>query len=422
MKVTRDVVRKVVRFASGEALARLLSVAVMIFLGHKYGVTVIGVYALAVGVSYYTVPLIDFGLRHIGARLLAQYPEHGPEIVRRIQRRRLLMAGLLIPILAVYSLFARLPLELRAFVFVFAITSALYAASLDWAAWGKEHLQWIGGVRALIPLSILLAVVISGAPGDQVLWWAAAGNLAGYILQAVVFRTWWAKQARVTSGPASQLPVVITNSLVWRRTAVMGVAWCAQIAFNSIDTLMLGVLSSPEQVGLYASAYRILTQVLITYYLIVLSVFPMLSRVDPAKRTAVLRARFLLLIFGIGSVIAVVVSVFRRELLEIIFGRSFLPAAPLVLILAWAIPLDFLTSYLNNAYIAWGMERKMLPCILVGAGTNIILNAVFLRRYGATAAAINTIISYLVYFVGLIFVRRALKREMSGEAIPDVVT
>ena len=95
---SRQLIKNIVRFASGEALARLASIAVMMLLGHRYGVVVVGAYALATSLSGYSITLIDFGLRHIGARLIAQYAEHGDEIVRRVQRRRFLMAGKVVPL------------------------------------------------------------------------------------------------------------------------------------------------------------------------------------------------------------------------------------------------------------------------------------------------------------------------------------
>jgi O-antigen/teichoic acid export membrane protein len=405
----RDLLKNIIRFGSGEMLARICSVAVMMFLGHRYGVVVVGAYALAVSLSWYSQTIIDFGLKHIGVRLIAQYPQHAPQIVYRVQRRRFSMACIVMPIMVIYSVYARLSTRLMWFVILFSLTSTLYAASLDWVAWGKQHLQLVGGFRSLVPLSILLAVIVARGRSDTVLWFAAVGNLVGYILQAVAFWLWWRRQtARLSMGWQEQIviPVTITDSLLWRSTFVMGIAWCAQIAFNSIDMLMLGIVSGPDQVGLYSSAYRILMQVLVTYYLAVLPLYPVLSRLGPELRNSVLTTRVLGTLVGVGVSLSIGVCLLRRELLLLVFGRPFVAAATLLLILAWAVPLDFVTSYLNNAYIAWGMERKLLKCILVGAGTNIALNMLLLRRYGAIAAAINTIIAYIVYLAGLLLMRR----------------
>jgi len=54
----------------------------------------------------------------------------------------------------------------------------------------------------------------------------------------------------------------------------MGLAWLGNLAFNSIDMLMLGVMSNPRQVGLYSAAYRVLNQVLVAYYLLTQSLYP----------------------------------------------------------------------------------------------------------------------------------------------------
>jgi len=414
---SRQLLKNIARFASGEALARLASIAVMMLLGHRYGVVIVGAYALAVSLQGYSITLIDFGIRHIGARLIAQYAQHGGEIVRRVQRRRFLMAGIVVPLIVIYSLSIRFPHNLAVFVVIFSATSALYAASLDWVAWGKEHLQLVGGFRALIPITILVAILASQAKGETVLWWTAGGNLIGYILQAVVFRLWWKRQAGHTTSRDEDVPARISDSLLWRATVVMGIAWVAQIAFNSIDTLMLGVVSGPVQVGLYSAAYRILTQVLITYYLVILALYPSLARLSAEERTGVLRPRILMLLLLVGAVIAVAISIFRRDLIVLLFGGSFVPAATLVLVLAWAIPLDFMTSYLNNAYIAWGMERKLLKCILIAAGTNIVLNLIFLPKYGAMAAAVDTLVAYLVYLAGLVSIRHSARLQALNPSV-----
>ena len=64
---------------------------------------VVGVYALAQSMVQYSLPFIDFGLRHVGARLVAQYPQAAHEIVHQVQRRRFMMAGVLLPLLLVYA-------------------------------------------------------------------------------------------------------------------------------------------------------------------------------------------------------------------------------------------------------------------------------------------------------------------------------
>ena len=391
--------RRVVSLGSGEFLARALSVANVVLLGHLYGVVALGVYSLAASMSQYLAPLIDFGLRHVGARLIARFPRSASEIVQRVQRRRLLMAAAVLPFILLYAALARLPFPMKVFLFVFTAFGALYVFSLEWAAWGREHLLLVGLAKAIVPACLLLGVLTSLAVGHLFVWLAVA-NLVGFVVQGFVFWNWW-RRHRSEIGAQEKGVAEIAHALQWRSTSIMGLAWLGNMAFNTSDMLVLGVFSNPHQVGLYSAAYRILNQVLVTYYLLTNVLYPQLARLDVAERRRMLRLRIFLLLFVSGAALALFVGLVRRPALSIVFGRDFAAAAPLLLLLACCIPLDFLTSYLSNAYLAWNMERRVLVCAAVAAGSNIALNLASIPRYGAMAAAVNTVIAYLVYLVAL---------------------
>lgn len=386
------------RLGSGEVVARLCGIVTLLFLAHRFGVVVVGVYALAQTMAQYSVPFIDFGLKHVGARLVAQYPQAAHEIVRRVQHRRFMMAAALLPLLLAYTALTRLPLPLKLCLLAFAAICTLHPLSLDWLAWGKEQLHLVGAGRAIIPV-IMLVCLILGRNSEHVLWWLVLGNFVGAILQGVVFGLWWRAQE-----PAQKQGAVLAavhESLAWQRTSILGLATLCSVAFNSIDMLMLGVMSNPHQVGLYSAAYRILNQVLYTYYLLIQVLYPRLARQEVNQRGHALQWKVLLALFAAGSAIAVALALSGRSVLAIVFGKAFLPATLLLTVLACAIPLDFLTSYLSNAYIAWSMEKKVLACTAVAAASNVALNLIWIPAYGATAAAINTLISYVVFLGSL---------------------
>jgi len=413
----RQLFRNVFRFGSGEFVARVLSVSVVILLGHLYGIVMVGVYGLAVTVSAYLMPVIDFGLKHVGARLLARFPNSASGIIHRVQRRRYLMASAALPFVLLYAAVARLPFEMRLFLLAFSAIGTLYAFSLDWAAWGSENLFLAGIVKAVIPFCVLLSLFVAHRYG-HLLSWLVFGNLVGYVLQSWIFRLWW-RRHRSRIGEAEHHTAEIQDALEWRRTSIMGIAWMANLAFNTVDMLMLGVLSNTQQVGLYSASYRILSQVLIAYYVLSGVLYPQFARQEVSQRRRMLRPRIFLALLGVGVVIAVPVAYFRRPLLSIVFGHPFVAAAPLLLLLACCIPLDFLTSYLSNAYLAWNMERSVLVCAIVAAGSNIVLNAATIPRYGAVAAAINTLVSYVVYLGMLSWTGRRISQVAS---VPPPVT
>ncbi len=411
----RHLARQVFDFGSGEAVSRLCGIVTLLFLAHRYGVLVVGVYALAQSMLGYSYPIIDFGLRHVGARLVAQYPQAAAEIKGQVQRRRMMMAAVLLPFLLIYAAATKLPTEAKIFLFAFAAIGSLYAVSLDWMAWGREHLRLVSFGRAAVPASILVCLFLARNSG-RVLWWLVLGNAIGNGLQAAIFWTWW-KRHRPEREEQISL-AVIRQSLAWRRTSVMGVAWLCNVAFNTIDMLMLGIMSNPQQVGLYAAAYRVVNQVLVTYYLLTQVLYPQLARQDRGQRVRMLRPQILLLLLAAGIAIAALLAVWRQPVLTVLFGQQFLPASVLLLLLAWAIPMDFATSYLSNAYIAWGMEKKVLLCTVIAAGSNIVLNLIWIPAYGAKAAAVNTLISYVIFLTCLALTGRYAE-ELTSQLQPQ---
>ena len=412
----RKLMEDIFRLASGQIPARLFGIAVLLLLARRAGVVMVGVYALAQTMVQYSYPFIDFGMRHVGVRLMARYPQAGREIVARVQKRRMLMASTVLPFLFAYTVLANLPANYKIFLFVFSAIGCLYALSLDWAAWGKEHLRLFGAAQMIVPGSILLFLLLGGK-SERLLWWLVAGNTFGYVVQGVIFWRWWREHQPVGEANTAALAEV-RDSLAWKRTSIMGAAWFCNLAFNTVDMLMLGVMSNPHEVGLYSAAYRIMNQVLFTYYLLTSILYPRLARQEVKQRVRALRPKILLTLAATGAVIALPLAIYSREVLLIVFGQKFLAATLLLSLLAWAIPLDFLTSYLSNAYFAWSMEKKVLVCTAIGAGSNVVFNLIWIPQYGAKAAAVNTLISYVVFLGSLALVGRyASEVGRSGQPV-----
>ena len=160
---------------------------------------------------------------------------------------------------------------------------------------------------------------------------------------------------------------------------------------------MLGILAHPVQVGYYSASYRVINQVLAAYYLVTQAIYPQLARHALDRSRQKMGVKLVLGLAAAGTLLAFGIVSIRGIALTILFGHQFLAAAPLLMVLAWAIPLDFIVSWFNNAYIAWGLERQVLLCTAIAAGSNILLNLFSIPRYGAMAAAVNTLICYGIY-------------------------
>jgi O-antigen/teichoic acid export membrane protein len=68
------------------------------------------------------------------------------------------------------------------------------------------------------------------------------------------------------------------------------------------------------------------------------------------------------------------------------------------------------------------MEKKILICTAIASGSNIVLNLIWIPAYGAKAAAVNTLISYVVLLVSLAVAGRSAKElTAEPEPVPELI-
>src|SRR5271170_7518813 len=106
----------VLTIATGEGIARLCNLLLVVFLSRTFGVRAAGAYAVAQAVALYQMNGTDFGLRQTGARLVAKNPGSLGHVVRFIQRRRILLALMMVALGYWYGRAGPVPQDARPLV------------------------------------------------------------------------------------------------------------------------------------------------------------------------------------------------------------------------------------------------------------------------------------------------------------------
>jgi O-antigen/teichoic acid export membrane protein len=170
---------------------------------------------------------------------------------------------------------------------------------------------------------------------------------------------------------------------------------------GEIDTVMLGILSSDVQVGIYSASKQIISKLPHIALAISLGTMPIFAKLNSDNRKE-LNSLFIKLlkinslIFGSIVVILLTTAWFFVPLL---FGQEYIGAVlPLQILTVYLITFSF--SVFLNAFLDYqGKAKKRAINISFSVVLNIILNYLLIPRYGATGAAIATTTSYLPYVV-----------------------
>lgn len=170
----------------------------------------------------------------------------------------------------------------------------------------------------------------------------------------------------------------------------------ATIAYMQIDVLMLSVMRSTADAGIYTVASRLSE---VWYFIPVAVATSVLPWVTEARQSAPeTYQRLLRFIFNAlaatGLIIALVLSLVAPWLMPWLFGAAYEESAAVLRVHVWATPFMFL----GNAQSLWIVSER-LPVIsmqraILGAVTNILLNLWLIPRYGPLGAAYATVVSY----------------------------
>jgi PST family polysaccharide transporter len=168
--------------------------------------------------------------------------------------------------------------------------------------------------------------------------------------------------------------------------------------YSYVDTVMLGVLATDAETGLYNFAYRIYEGLAYVPAVISTLIAPRLAREYVAHAGRYARLARQALAAGAALAAAAVVSIWLggRWAVAFLFGPGFAGAVPMLWMLAGGLLFVFPIWILHAVAISADRERVLLRTTAVGVGLNVAANAVLIPRAGGTGAAAATVLAEAV--------------------------
>jgi len=206
---------------------------------------------------------------------------------------------------------------------------------------------------------------------------------------------WTVKRVGLVQGTAKFIPQEARTMLLAGFPLVL--TTLASGIYHRIDQVMLHKMSGDRVLGPYVIAVQLTELFSALPIALMTSLFPALAQSandeEKFKRYLGESYRFLLvLVFAACALVTPVAA----PMIELFYGKEYLPTANLLIVLIWSEVPIFFAAALGSALVARGLQRYMPIGALVGAAMNILLNLVWIPRYGAMGASWATVISYSV--------------------------
>ena len=196
----------------------------------------------------------------------------------------------------------------------------------------------------------------------------------------------------------------LTLNIDWKRhlppVLLLFVMVLAQTIYCNSDITILGIIKGNYEVGLYSTSVKIYSLVNSTIASIAWVVMPQMTKNfnegNYNEINKLFRYTFnFVVILGLPCVVGI--NILCPEMIEIIAGKEYLGATGSLHILSIALAISLIGGLIGNVLLLPAMEEKtcLIACV-ISAMANIILNLLFIPKYGITAAAATTAVSELI--------------------------
>ena len=385
----------------GKGFSILTNILIVALITRSLGVALFGDYILATTVPAFLYFLADFGLNAIFLREVS-HDNHHTQKFGSLFTLRLGLAALAI-ILGLGYAFLYPHNEILRLAIVLSLTTVFFqAAFTSLNALFQHNLRY--------DLSVV-ATIFSHVVGAGLTVW---GYLQGFGLLYFV-ATWAFSYLILFLGSflfSQKLPE--GPRLTWdgkwaRRLLTLSLPLGLMMVFSQVnftaDVFLLNALDSSEAVGIYRLGYKVFENILPIPLFFVNALYPVMLADHKQSLAALIRRlkQSLGLLLLAAFVLILVTVPLSSFIIRILGGTDFGDASLVLQLLAFSLPLFFVTAPLQWFLITVGKD-KVLPAIYaVAALLNVSLNWLFIPRYSYFASIFATIFSELVILVLLGF-------------------
>ena len=171
----------------------------------------------------------------------------------------------------------------------------------------------------------------------------------------------------------------------------------AVIIYQRIDQVMIGHMIDKESVGYFSVASRIVEILIYVPMILVQTVTPVLVQKRKESESAYKTKAQLFMNVTVWStfIVAIFTSCIAHWTILLLFGNTYLPAVPVLQVMAFKSVSVALSTTAGHMLIVEGIQRFAIFRDTFGCIVCVMLNYLLLQQYGIIAAAFVAIISNL---------------------------
>ena len=392
MSATKRIARNFSWLIVGNTISGIINFLAAVYIARTLQAAAFGMLAFVQAFLVYLVLIVDSGFSLFGSREIAKNRENAAKISINILALRVVISALLYLLCSLILFVFPIDSSMRLLFLLVFLLIFYRALNIDWIFQGLERMEYIAVAKLIVSVfSFVMIVAAIKIPADIYrvpLLQLIAGMTVSLAMIFFLYR-------KVIKFDLNQLTV---NQ--WPNYFILALPLGASILmiqiYNNLDIIMLGILKNPTDVAYYSIAYQVFYVFFGAFYLWLSTAMPIMSHrinvdINAAERFISKFTKISLMIF-IPAIICVCIA--ADQIVGIIFGPAYLPAAFPLRILIWNLVIIVIGSiYGALILIPAGKFKEYFRSAMVGAIVNIPMNLILIPVYGVKGAAIATLLS-----------------------------
>jgi O-antigen/teichoic acid export membrane protein len=404
--------------AVGSGLASVISFFIFVAVTRGLGPEAFGDFTAATVFLFIPVVLADVGLSTAVLREISASPERTESAMRASLPLRALISGAAILVALVVGLAMPFNEQTKIAILISSVGAflTLMTLSLLPVLQAQLKMHWAVGANLagrLATLGLTLGALAVGLGFKSIVGAHVLGLAVTFVLHLVAV--------------ALIVPLrPVIDLAYWRRLVVgslaLGIAVSISLIYFRVDTVLLALLRSPEEVGLYGAAFKFIELVVLVPAAVGISMFPPLARFiasgDPRATGLIQRAFDVLLAAAVPFVVLMVA--YPDEILTFAAGSEYADGAVALQLLAPFALFAFVNAVLWRVVLAGERDLTLLAIAAGVLAGNVVLNLIFIPEYGLKAAAVITVVSEALVTIPIAYAARLVKPLPSLRYAPVV--
>ena len=192
-----------------------------------------------------------------------------------------------------------------------------------------------------------------------------------------------------------------------------------------INVLMLRWVGSVNDVSFFSAPHNLIMQLQVVPLSLTTAIFPVFSRLISTDRERMIATfeKIFRVMFLASAFAAVMLSLYSREIILLVFSNKFEQSVAALAIMSWAVIPLTLDMLLNGVLIAMNKQKYSVIYAGVTIAVNVLASLLLIPRYGFIAASYIAVLSYTLLFLcsWYITARNGVKIAMTRTVVNTIV-